>query len=253
MKAWQAALGLMSCVVLTGCGGKAPEPKASDESATSPQAAPSAPASQTRTEPAAPPRIEVASFPPRDDCADLPGWPAFHAKLEAAIKQRDTAALTALTDPDVKLDFGGGYGTRELKKRLTDKDFLLWDELAALLPLGCSGSTNEGRGSTATMPWIIEKSPEYDDPYGAMLVLGTKVPVYSTASPASPVIGTVDWAFAMVKEYAGPDKPLTEVTLHGQKSTVFIETKRMRSILDYRIEADLRKDGWHINALIAGD
>jgi len=252
MKTWKAALGLAAFTILAGCSGsKAPQPAASETGAA--PAAPSAPASQNRAEPAAPPRIAVASYPPRDECADLPGWPAFRTKLETAVKRRDAAALTALTDPDVKLDFGGGYGTDELKKRLTDKDYKLWDELAALLPLGCAGSTNDGRGSTATMPWIFDRSPDYDDPYGAVLVLGTDVPVHAKPDLDSPVIGTVDWAFAAVKEYAGPDKPLTEVTLHGRKGTVFIETKKMRSILDYRIEADLRKDGWHINSLIAGD
>jgi hypothetical protein len=208
-----------------------------------------APASAT---PSTPPKIDVPSYPPRDDCKNLRGWSAFYAKLKRAIRRRDAATLVAVTDRNLKLDFGGGYGTRELKRRLTDKEFRLWEELDALLTLGCSG-WSKGRRAVATLPWIAEKSPEFDDPYAAVLILGKDVPVYADDSAAAPVVGTLDWAFVMVDEYAGPDRPRSRIILPGGKGKVYVDNPRMRSVLDYQLEADLRRDGWHVNSIIAGD
>ncbi len=257
MKARHAAPGLIALALLAGCGGKsaptaAPSASSTASAPASPAPAPSAAAPVAAASPAAP-LIKAASYPPRDDCAGLPDWADFRAKLEQAVARRDAAALAALTDPAVKLDFGGGYGVTELKKRLTDKEYRLWDEIAAVLPLGCSSSPVEGQGKSASMPWIFEKSPQDVDPYAAKLVLGPSVPAYAKPSSASSVIGTLDWALVTVQTYPEPGKPLAKVTLPDGKSTAFVETAKLRSIIDYRVQATRGKNGWRIDAIIGGD
>ncbi len=196
------------------------------------------------------PMLDAASYPPRDDCAALPGWPAFRAKLEKAVGARDADALAAITDPDVRLDFGGGAGVEELRQRLIDPDYRLWDELTALLSLGCG----QQDGGAAALPWIFANSPADVDPYTGMLVLGSTVPAHARPEPTSPVTARLDWAVVdLAGSYEGPGKPFIEVTLPNGAGTAFVETAKLRSLVDYRLLATRTPQGWRITALIAGD
>lgn len=193
------------------------------------------------------PLLKAASYPPRDDCAPLPGWREFRAKLEQAAAQRDAAALAALTDPAIKLDFGGGQGIKEMQRRLGDKDYRLWDQITAMLPLGCA--VQDG---AATLPAIFASAPADVDPYSGMLVLGSAVPAYAKPDAASPALAAMNWAIVNVPEYAGPEQAYTKVTLPGGK-TAYVESAKLRSLIDYRLIAERGKKGWQITALIAGD
>lgn len=249
MKTRFAAMALIGLSLLGGCGTEpAPAPSASSaarEAAPSASAASSTP--QAEASDAAAPLIKAASYPPRDDCSAQPGWPAFRARLEAVVARRDTEALAALTDPDVKLDFGGGYGLAEMKVRLNDKDYKLWDQITALLPLGCGVSD-----SYASMPWIFSNLPESTDPYSAMLVLGNEVPAFSKAGTSSPKVGTLNWSLVTIAEGSTPDEHFTKVSLPGG-GTGFIESAKLRSVIDYRLIAERGKQGWRITHIIAGD
>src|SRR5688572_9566566 len=74
---------------------------------------------------------------PQDNCAEVEGADQFRALLAAAIRARDVDGVVALAADDVKLDFGGGAGRAELRSRLADPSLGLWDELDALMALGC--------------------------------------------------------------------------------------------------------------------
>lgn len=248
MRAGFAAPTLLALTLLAGCGQQttAPEPPASRAASDAPPAAePSVAAPAPSQAPA--PLIKAASYPPRDDCAAQPGWPAFRTRLEQAVARRDAAALAALTDPDVQLDYGGGNGIAVMKQRLTDKDYKLWDQIAALLPLGCG--FKEGQ---AFLPWIFWNAPDDTDPYTAMLVQGADVPAHAKASAASPVVGRLNWALVAMAEGSSPDGAFAKVNLPAG-GTAFVENARLRSVIDYRLIAERGKQGWRITMLIAGD
>ena len=252
MKAGLAALAATALALLAGCG-KRDEPAAvpSTASASGEAALPSAePSASAAAEAgaAAAPVLKAASYPPRDDCASQPGWAPFRARLETAVQQRDAAALAALASPDVQLDYGGGHGLAELKRRLGDKDYKLWDQIAALLPLGCG--FKEGQ---AFLPWIFWNVPDDTDPYAAMLVLGADVPAYAKASAAAPVVGRLNWALVAMAEGSSPDGTYAKVALPGGGKTAYVENTKLRSVIDYRLIAERGKQGWRITALIAGD
>src|SRR5262245_38505574 len=86
---------------------------------------------------------------PRDECQAEPGALEFREKLTAAVLAQDADAVVALSASNIMLDFGGGAGAAEFRKRLGEPDRVLWKALANLLPLGCA----LGEDGSLTMPW----------------------------------------------------------------------------------------------------
>lgn len=258
---WAGVAGL---ALLAACDRGAPPsaapasavPQAIAETMTAPIApSPSESATPTPSDtPSAPPAPyspikPLASFPPRDECSKLPGFPAFRDAVVAATAKRDAEALVALADPDVRLDFGGGAGRDELRKRLADPKAPLWGEIAALASLGCADD-----GTVATLPAIFSRVPDDVDPGRTMLVTGSEVPLRARPSPSAPEVRKIDWALVMLKgEGFDPAARYAEVDA-ADGSTGFVATAKLRSILDYRLVADKSADGtYRITALIAGD
>lgn len=191
----------------------------------------------------------LVAYPPRDECAKLPGFSAFRDAVFAAAAKRDVDALVALADPAINLDFGGGAGTDELRKRLADPKTVLWDEIAALAPLGCAVD-----GTVATLPAIFSRVPADVDAARTMLVTGTEVPLRSKPTPSAPRVRALDWALVTLKgEGFDPAARYAEV-IAADGSSGFVATAKLRSLLDYRLIADKSKEGeYRITALIAGD
>lgn len=192
--------------------------------------------------------ILAATYPPRDACAKLPGFASFRDKLFAAARARDVDAFAALADPAVHLDFGGGAGLDELKKRLAARDAPLWSEIDALAGLGCAADKG-----VATLPWIFARVPERADPYKTMLVTGSHVPLRAKAAASAPAKAELDWALVTLAGASfDPKARFAEVVAPGG-ARGFVETVKLRSILDYRLIADRSGGEWKITALIAGD
>ncbi|HUQ13903.1 MAG TPA: hypothetical protein VM055_06470 [Novosphingobium sp.] len=216
-----------------------PSETASPEPAPSPSPSVAAPS---------PTPVKLASYPPRDECAKLPGFAAFRKTLFDAVRARDAAALGALADPKVQLDFGGGAGPDELRKRLSETRPELWGELAALTSLGCAAD-----GGVATLPSIFARVPETIDPYRTMWVTGEGVPLRAKASTGAAGRARLGWALVeLVGASFDPKAAFTEVrTADGARG--FVAGERLRSVLDYRLIADREGDTWKITAFIAGD
>lgn len=252
MKTKHTAAALIALGLLASCG-ESPTPSggpsASSAAPETPAPASASAEASTASEPAAP-LLKAASYPPRDECAALPGWAEFRGKLEKAVATHDAEALAALSDPNVQLDFGGGQGLAELKQRLNGQsefDYKLWDQIAALLPLGCGFKKGE-----AFLPWIYWNAPEIADPYSAMLVLGNDVSVRANASPTSPVVARLNWALVTIAEGTDPTESIVQVNLPDGRAG-YMEGAKLRSLIDYRLIAERGKKGWRIVSIIAGD
>jgi len=256
VKRTYAALGLIGLICLTGCN-QTPEPapapsgsttvdptEPSEVASEAPEASTAAEASAAPQEPA----IKTASYPPRDDCTKQAGWRDFRAKLGLAVARRDADALAALTAPEVQLDYGGGHGIDTMRKRLTDKDYRLWDKLTAILPLGCGF-----QGGLAAMPWVFWNTPEKLDPYQGMWVTGMGVPLLETASPTAKPLAPLDWALVEAAPHMEANPKFLKVTELASKTTGYVDAKRVRSVIDYRMIAEPKDGGWRITAVIAGD
>lgn len=200
---------------------------------------------------ASPPASEaMGPLAPRDECEGVHGLQTLQAKLRHAVQRRDTDALLALTDEDVKLDFGGGSGLAELRRRLTAPDYNLWGELDRVLDLGCGTSISANGDGYAAWPWYFAKDIIPLDPYEATIVTGSGVRLRSGPSASSSIIGGVSWDYVRRPEFS--DKAYAKViTREGREG--YMAQQYLRSLVDYRVVANMVDGEWKITAFIAGD
>jgi hypothetical protein len=192
--------------------------------------------------------LAAGPYAPRDTCHGVKGADEFRRRLADAVRTRDATAFLALAADDIKLDFGGGGGHAELKRRLTDKHWKLWDELDQLLKLGCAANQQGG----ITIPWYFEQHIDKVDAANGMLVTGESVPLRSAPDPKSKPLATISWDVVSIDSLA-PDDPYQSVTTVDRKTKGYIATDKLRSLLDYRLLATQRNGKWSIVALVSGD
>lgn len=191
--------------------------------------------------------LAKGKWAPQDTCAEIEGADEFRARLAEAIKARSADGVVALAADDVKLDFGGGGGAAELRKRLADPSLGLWGELDTLMTLGCSANEQGG----ITIPWFFDQDIGDKDPYYAMLVIGEDVPLLERPDPASKPLATISWDLVEIASL-NPESAYQRVELEGGK-VGFIATDKLRSLIDYRLTASSRNDRWRIISFVAGD
>jgi hypothetical protein len=189
-------------------------------------------------------------YAPRNECSALPVADDFREHLIEAVQLRDVKALTALADPKIKLDFGGGGGTDELVKQLNNStpEHDLWKSLEQLLRLGCA----KGQGNEIVMPWLFaQELGSSVDPTAAMLVMGEDVPILSKPAASAKPIGTISWDVVNLSAF-DPAKPFQPVSM-PMHAEGWMATEKLRSLLDYRLMAAREGGQWRITALVAGD
>jgi hypothetical protein len=191
--------------------------------------------------------LAKGEWAPRDDCSAVEGAAQFRQRLAAAVEARDADALIALAADDIALDFGGGAGTAELRARLADDDRKLWDELEALMALGCAANDEGG----ITIPWLFAQDLGETDPFAAFLVTGEDVPVLTAPSASAERLDTISWDLVEVASY-DPEAPFLEIKV-ADGGTGFIASDKLRSLVGYRLIASSRNGRWRITAFVAGD
>jgi len=184
---------------------------------------------------------------PQDECAEVEGAAAFRRQLAAAVEARDADALVALTAEDIKLDFGGGAGKQELRARLNDEARNLWDELDALMALGCSANDQGG----ITIPWYFDQDMGASDPFQTWLVTGEEVPILTAPRASAERLDLVSWDLVEAVSY-DPEAPFQEIKV-ADGGTGFIASDKLRSLVDYRLIASSRNGRWRITSFVAGD
>ncbi|RKF21912.1 hypothetical protein D6851_07830 [Altericroceibacterium spongiae] len=193
------------------------------------------------------PALAKGPYAPRDECGDVKGAEEFRAKLAEVVKNRDVDGLVALSAEDIKLDFNGAAGAEELRRRLEDDEWDLWEELDTLLTLGCSTNGHGG----ITIPWYFEQSFDTVNPANGMLVTDENVRVMTEPHPDADTLKRISWDVVRIDRLV-PDDRYQPVTLRdGEKG--YVETDKLRSLLDYRLMASSRNGKWSITSFIAGD
>lgn len=185
---------------------------------------------------------------PRDECGALDGADSFRKALADAVITRDTEALVALADADIKLDFGGGDGVAELRRRLSDPGYHIWEELEKVMPLGCAVNSQGG----ITMPWYFAQDFGEIDGFSAMIVMGEDVPMRTAPRSDANMISSMSWDFVEMKSDLGGKEDFVAVgDYRGGEG--YIRQSKLRSLVDYRLIAERVGNQWMITAFVAGD
>lgn len=196
------------------------------------------------------PQQAEGPFAPRNECLDEPGASTFLLNFRRAVEARDADAFVALASDNIVLDFGGGAGTEELRTRLADESYDLWGALDDMLTLGCASD-----GEYLTLPWYFAQDIGERDPYGAYVITGSDVPLY-TSPGGDEVERTIDWEMVDLVaylEYIDPDETERWQVQLDDGTRGFVDTDSMRSLIDYRVLATREGGNWRIVSFVAGD
>lgn len=195
------------------------------------------------------PRNAPGAYAPRDECARLPGATAFRTSLRNVVQRRDAAALASLASPTIGLDYGGGSGRAELRKRLTGADGPeLWRELDALMTLGCATNAQ----GEMILPWFFAQELGDVDPYETMLATGDKVPLYSSRNVRGRQAAWLNWQLVVPRALRAP-RGFRSVAVINSRLQGLVPENRLRSLVGYRLFAAREKGVWQITMFIAGD
>ena len=187
---------------------------------------------------------------PVDEAAKRPEFFSFRAQLQRAIAIRDTAALLAAVDPDIKNSFGGNDGIDEFRTmwRIGQADSEIWEELGTVLSMG--GSFFDDR--TFVAPYVFSKWPETMDSFEHVAVVGANVRIRSEPKPDAAPIDAVSFVILPVASDARvTDDSWRAVKLESKVG--FVSSRFARSPIDYRAIFSEQSGAWRMVTFVAGD
>lgn len=188
---------------------------------------------------------------------------AYRTELLTAVIDRDVDEVVLAAAPDVQLDFGGGEGRAEFRKRLTvSEDDLAedyahladeqreqyWGALEEVLRLG--GVFTTPTRFEAPYTWTVQLAGN-EEPFSTSFVIGTSVPLRARPSRFGDVTTLLDEDIVQVLE-GGRGTDFIEVQLaDGRKG--YVHKDQLRSPIDYRAIFENKNGLWLMTAFIAGD
>ena len=108
-----------------------------------------------------------------------------------------------------------------------------------------------GRRGDLIIPWYFGQDLGQIDATAALLVTGEDVPVLKEPRASAERIVSISWDLVNAVSF-DRDQPYQRIVLPiGEQG--FIATRKLRSVLDYRLLATRKNGQWYIDALVAGD
>jgi hypothetical protein len=205
---------------------------------------------QRRTEaPELPALAGYGKARPVDEARD-PSLLAARDSILAIAGRRDSAALRQWLAPTIKFSFGDSRGG-------PDGLFAHWHKYESMERLWTvvtdvltHGGKMQGPDSFIA-PWTFLALPDSLDAFEYLVVRDSGVAVHTAPSAADSTIGTLSYDIVR-RGAAGSDTAWRAVALPDGR-TGFVETKSIRSPVEYRV--GLRRFGarWMIDFFVAGD
>ncbi len=215
-------------------------------------AAAQAPASRTSSQPPQrAPEVEGPELRPVDEAASDPTLVAFRQQLLDAVHRRDRDVLLSAIDPDIRTTFGPGGGIEDFRKQWSGDE--IWAVLEGVLTRG--GTWQKGSEvKRFWAPYVFSAWPDGHDAFEELAVTANDVPLREAADPNSNVMATLRWDIVTRTDAQSTTSgaPFMKVrTADGREG--WVETKYLRSPIDYRAGLVKTGEGWKIEALVAGD
>ncbi len=187
---------------------------------------------------------------PVETCASDRSFVAFRNQLRQAIERRDARRLLALVSDDIRVNFGGDAGRADFSRQWglnRPQTSQLWQELGAVLRLGCARA--EGGGFVS--PSLNAQLGENDDPFETVVAVVPGSTMHARADARSPVVRRLQWDVLRTRNDNG-QSPWVRVTVPRGPSG-YVRRAHVRSPVDYRAYFRRTRAGWRMDAFLAGD
>jgi len=189
---------------------------------------------------------------PVDEAAKVPDFFAFRAQLQNAVARHDVQAVLAVVHPHVMMGFGSDQGMAAFVARWQPHEpkTQLWDTMSTVLALG--GAFNPDGSFYA--PYTNSRWP-LPDAIGYLAALDSNVPVYAAPHKRSSTVGKLNFEIvAWVDNADTPRIPVGWTAIQWRAGkTAYVESRRVRSPVDYGITFRKIDGRWTITNFYAGD
>ncbi len=191
-------------------------------------------------------RAQVGTVEPIDQAARDPDLLMLRAQMLRALALGDVETVVAVADPEIRLSFGGDYGTESFREMLGEASYR--GELATALALGGVLQSD----SLFVTPYTFDRFPDDVDPFEGLVALGPAVEVREEPENDGRVITTLSYEIVLYDYDAPYIDGWTPVRL-SDDSLGWARDDEVRGAVDYRA-IFVRRDGrWVLTMFLAGD
>jgi hypothetical protein len=182
---------------------------------------------------------------PVDEAASDRQLLQYRTRLRAAVERGDINAVVEAMDPDVKLDFGGGYGVDMFRKMVIERSEM-WEELRWALAHG-GGFMSEDLFSA---PFVYARWPDEFDSFECAAIVGSHVRLRTARQLDAPIIRSMSYAIVRMLEVG--DGLWSHVQL-GDGRSGYVWHAYVRSPIEERAVFNRIDGRWRMTAFVAGD
>lgn len=186
---------------------------------------------------------------PVDEASRRGDFVDFRRRLQNAVARKDEAAVLAVIDPGVRIDFGGSGGTKGFKTQIIDsRDEDFWSEFATILKLGGRFRTNDAFDA----PYTFSAWPENLDSFECLAVTGSRVRVRASPGLDGRIIAELDYAIVRAHP-SKDDTPGWRGVQLPVGRTGFVSSQYIRGPIDRRALFQFHDGRWWLMAYVSGD
>jgi hypothetical protein len=167
-------------------------------------------------------------YKPRDDCAAIADATPFLAKVKFAVAARDVEAFAALASPEILLDFGGGSGRDELRRRFAPGS-KMWAELDKIMALGCAIGEDTG---ALVIPWFFAQDLGDADPFSTVVALSSSVPLLAKPVRTARIRKILNWQLVALHEGISTPPGYAAASVIDSDWSGYVQTDRFRAQID---------------------
>ena len=191
---------------------------------------------------------------PIDEANQNPDFRAFRDSLLAAVERKDLDFLLDHMDDQVRVNFGADHGKGDFIKfwKLNERpeESRLWYELKKVLRLG--GAFSDEEKTSFTAPYLYTSFPKSFDEFLYAAIIDSVVYLREEPDSNSAVLDTLRYAVVKKASEFWTRYSWTRIeTLSGIKG--YIESRNIRSPLDFRARFVKINGKWKMTFFVAGD
>jgi len=195
---------------------------------------------------------------PVDEGAKDASFRAFRNRLIGAVKERSTPFILTTLHPKIRLSFGGHSGVKDFLEmwKPDSPDSALWNELSAILSLGGTFSTSDGK-RVFWAPYTFSTFPDDLDGYEYASIVGENVRVRSQPNTSAGIVTNLSYDIVKATFFStdnnrdGAAGWVKVVVPDGRSG--YVASRYIRSPIDYRLGFERIRGKWLITAFIGGD